>query len=258
MTIGFYSGGCLAGGMALAVDGPNWQAMRLERNRNWGHPTLVAYVERLAAEAAAIDGWPGLLVGDMSQPRGGPMRGGHVSHQTGLDVDIWYLAMPERRLTTDERTELSATNVIRADTLEIDPATWSDGIGRLLRRAASYPEVERIFVHPGVKARLCQTAGPDRDWLRVIRPWYGHDDHFHVRLQCPAGDPICEEQPPPPPGDGCGEELAWWFGPEPWQPPEEPRPPRPPATLADLPPACSAVLGIEPAVAPPLPVPRPG
>src|SRR5687767_11720269 len=69
--IGFYSRGCLAGGVALPVDGPRWQAMRLSRNRHWGLPTLIDFIEKLAGDAAAQDGWPGLLVGDMSQPRGG-------------------------------------------------------------------------------------------------------------------------------------------------------------------------------------------
>ena len=63
----------MAGGAALPVDGPAWQVMRLSRNRNWGHPDLVALVERLAIEAKEKDGWNGLLVGDLAQPRGGPM-----------------------------------------------------------------------------------------------------------------------------------------------------------------------------------------
>ena len=50
-AIGFYAKGCLAGAAALPVDGPAWQAMRLSRNRNWGHPKLVALVEKLAVEA---------------------------------------------------------------------------------------------------------------------------------------------------------------------------------------------------------------
>jgi penicillin-insensitive murein endopeptidase len=256
-AVGFYSEGCLAGGIALPVDGPNWQAMRLERNRNWGHPILVSYIERLAADAARDDGWPGLLVGDMSQPRGGPMAGGHVSHQTGLDVDIWYLAMPDRRLTEIERSELSAISLVRPNTLEIDPSRWNEQIGTLLRRAASYPEVERIFVHPAVKAQLCEMAGGDRDWLSVIRPWYGHADHFHVRLACPAGAADCITQAPPPEGDGCGAELAWWLGPEPYRPPEQPQPPAPPKTMADLPAACGNVLTSGASAAPPLPTPRP-
>jgi len=86
-SLGAYSRGCLAGGVALPVDGPSWQVMRLSRNRNWGHPSLVDYLERLAADAPGL-GWPGLLVGDLAQPRGGPMLTGHASHQIGLDGDI--------------------------------------------------------------------------------------------------------------------------------------------------------------------------
>src|SRR5690606_16147348 len=85
--IGSYARGCLAGGVRFADDGPGWQAMRLSRNRHWAHPSLIAYLQWLAG-AVQADGWRGLLVGDLSQPRGGPMKGGHASHQTGLDADI--------------------------------------------------------------------------------------------------------------------------------------------------------------------------
>src|SRR6478735_2216464 len=56
-SIGFYAKGCLAGGTALPIDGPAWQAMRLSRNRNWGHPELVKLVEKLAVDAKAGDSW---------------------------------------------------------------------------------------------------------------------------------------------------------------------------------------------------------
>ena len=75
-SIGFYSKGCLAGAVALPVNGRTWQVMRLSRNRNWGHPNLVAFLERLADQAPKT-GWHGLLLGDMSQPRGGPLPAGH-------------------------------------------------------------------------------------------------------------------------------------------------------------------------------------
>src|SRR5687767_12902571 len=39
-SIGGYAKGCLAGGMSLPINGPNWQVMRLSRNRNWGNPRL--------------------------------------------------------------------------------------------------------------------------------------------------------------------------------------------------------------------------
>ncbi|MGD0027305.1 MAG: penicillin-insensitive murein endopeptidase, partial [Xanthobacteraceae bacterium] len=74
-SIGSYADGCLAGGVALPITGHAWQVMRLSRNRNWGNPKLVEFIERLGNNAKKA-GWNGLLVGDMSQPRGGPMLTG--------------------------------------------------------------------------------------------------------------------------------------------------------------------------------------
>ncbi len=48
-AIGYYPRGCLAGGVELPVDGPTWQVMRVKRNRNWGHPELVKFLERFRA-----------------------------------------------------------------------------------------------------------------------------------------------------------------------------------------------------------------
>ena len=80
-VIGFYAKGCIAGAEALPITGDTWQVMRLSRNRNWAHPEMVKLLERLSAKAHKDAGWPGILVGDMSQPRGGPMFTGHASHQ---------------------------------------------------------------------------------------------------------------------------------------------------------------------------------
>ncbi|GJD86543.1 MULTISPECIES: penicillin-insensitive murein endopeptidase [Methylobacterium] len=239
---GSYAKGCFSGGEALSVDGATWQVMRLSRNRMWGTPPLVDFLERLAGQAPRV-GWPGLLVGDMSQPRGGPMLTGHASHQLGLDADIWLTPMPDRRLTRAEREEMSATNVVRADRLDIDPQVWTQQHHRIIRLAAEQPEVARIFVNPAIKRALCREAGGSR-WLSKVRPMYGHNYHFHIRLACPAGQGACDDQAPPPPGDGCGEELAYWFSDavlNPKPPKVKPKP-RPPMTLAALPAACRAVL----------------
>lgn len=243
-AVGTYAKGCLTGGAALATDGPGWQVMRLTRNRNWGHPDLLSFLSRLA-DAAKADGWPGLLVGDLAQPRGGPMRTGHASHQLGLDADLWLTPMPDRRLTPREREDLAAPSMLRAGTLEVDPARFGPRQAALIRRASLFPEVSRIFVHPGIKQALCATtpAGPDRAaWLAKVRAWWGHDTHFHVRLRCPPGEPACVGQDPPPAGDGCGAELAWWFTDEPWRPKDPPLPPPRPLTLAELPAECRGVL----------------
>jgi len=248
-AIGFYARGCLAGGKELAIDGPAWQAMRLSRNRNWGHPRLVSLVERLAKEAQKFDGWPGLLVGDMSQPRGGPMLTGHASHQIGLDADIWFTPMPDRRLTEKEREELSAISMLGPDKLSVDAKIWTESHVRLVKRAASYPEVDRIFVHPAIKKALCEGAdkmGSDRSWLRKVRPYWGHHYHFHIRMSCPAGSASCKDQAAPPPGDGCGKELSDWLALIAAPPkPKKPSKPKPPMTLAQLPGECRAVLAAD-------------
>ncbi|MCE1237860.1 MAG: penicillin-insensitive murein endopeptidase [Hyphomicrobiales bacterium] len=239
-SIGAYARGCLAGAVALPVDGAAWQVMRLSRNRNWGHPALVAFLERFAAKGRSV-GWPGLLVGDMSQPRGGPMLTGHASHQLGLDADIWFSPMPDRTLSTQERETISAVSMVDMAKRELDRSKWTDTRAKLVREAARDPQVARIFVNPPIKKALCDWESGDRHWLGKVRPWYGHNYHFHVRLACPDGEEACKDQDPPPSGDGCGKDLAWWLGPEPWKP-SPPEKPRPPLTMDDLPAACREVL----------------
>lgn len=255
-AVGWYSKGCLAGGKPIAVDGPGWQVMRLSRNRNWGHPDLVALVERLARETTAAKEWPGLLVGDMSQPRGGPMVSGHTSHQVGLDADIWLTPMPDRTLTRREREDISAVSTL-LNAGQVNPKVWGQGQEKLIRRAAKYSAVERILVHPALKKALCESAGKnDRAWLNKVRPYYGHYYHFHIRIGCPKGSSNCRSQPPVPDGDTCGAELTDWLkrvAPKPTKKPpavaekpaakpSKPAKRKPEITLADLPSDCSTVL----------------
>ncbi|MCB1472726.1 MAG: penicillin-insensitive murein endopeptidase [Rhodobiaceae bacterium] len=241
-SIGSYARGCLAGARPLPLTGQNWQVMRLSRNRNWGHPALIAYLERLANDVAASGDWPGLLVGDLAQPRGGPMLTGHNSHQIGLDADVWLTPMPNRVLTEQEREDISAVSMLRSGKMEVDPSVFTLAHAKLLARAASYPEVARIFINPAIKRALCDIQWSDRSFLRKIRPWGGHHYHFHVRLDCPPGSQGCKDQDPPPPGDGCGAELDAWFRPPPANAPK--RKPRPELTLASLPRECRTVLEV--------------
>jgi penicillin-insensitive murein DD-endopeptidase len=239
-AIGGYARGCVAGATALPHDGETWQVMRLSRNRNWGHPKLVAFMQRVAGKVPEINGWPGLLVGDMSQPRGGPMLTGHASHQLGLDADVWLTPMPDRRLSRLEREEMSATNMVRSDWLDIDPSVWTPQHTALVRAVSREREVARIFINPAIKRALCREAGEDRGWLSKVRPAVGHNYHFHIRLACPPGEDACADQDPPPGGDGCGAELAQWFTPRMLHP--TPGPPRKPMTMAALPAECRQVL----------------
>ncbi|KAA5602968.1 penicillin-insensitive murein endopeptidase [Blastochloris sulfoviridis] len=239
-VIGGFARGCLAGAVALPIDGEAWQVMRLSRNRNWGHPSLIGFLERVARKVPAAVGWPGILVGDLSQPRGGPMLTGHASHQIGLDADIWLTPMPKTTLSRADRETMSATNVVAADWNDVDPATWTPQHRALIRLFAMQPEVSRVLVNPAIKKALCREAGKDRGWLAKVRPWWGHNYHTHIRLRCPVGAKDCREQGAVPGGDGCGGDLAWWFSAD-ARKPKPPSRPSPPLKLGDLPPECRSV-----------------
>jgi penicillin-insensitive murein DD-endopeptidase len=239
-AIGFYAKGCLAGATALPITGETWQVMRLSRNRNWGHPALIGFLERFTRQVPAINGWPGLLVGDISQPRGGPMITGHSSHQIGLDADIWLTPMPRRALSRAEREEMMATDMVAADLDDVNPRNWTPGHTALIKAASREAAIARIFVNPAIKKALCREAGADRGWLSKVRPIYGHNYHFHIRFACPRGQAGCDDQDAPPPGDGCGEELTRWLAQV--KKPPQPQAPRAPMTLAQLPAECRTVL----------------
>lgn len=257
MPIGSYSRGCGAGLIALPESGPTWQAMRLSRNRYWGHPVTVQFLMDLSAKAAALGFGKGLYIGDISQPRGGPASSGHASHQIGLDADIWWLAPRRLDLTRNERESLSSIPM-RSDDQRSVTANWTPAARALLEAAASDPRVDRIFVAAAIKLEICRTAKrSDRDWLRKIRPEAGHSTHFHVRLKCPAGAERCTPQTPTVTelskgGDGCDETLMWWVTdylnppkPKPGAKPEPAAPRKKGArelTMADLPAQCAAVI----------------
>lgn len=250
-AIGGYSKGCAAGLVQLPETGPTWQAMRLSRNRNWGHPVMIDFLQDLSREATR-HGWPGLYIGDISQPRGGPMTSGHASHQIGLDADIWMLPPRSLRLSVNDRENISSISVRTSDQRSIN-GNFTAAHREILKAAASDRRVDRIFVTPPVKIELCRTATRrDRDWLQKIRPYWGHDTHFHVRLRCPEGSSLCQPQTPgvreiSNGGDGCDASLTWWVT-DALKPPDPNAPAPPPRrgprdyTMDDLPRQCRAVL----------------
>ncbi len=258
-VFGTYAKGCAAGLAQLPETGPTWQAMRLSRNRNWGHPEMIAYLQRLSRVAAQQPGWRGLYVGDISQPRGGPMTSGHSSHQVGLDADIWMRPATDLGLSRSAREQISSTDMRSRDQRNVT-AAWTAQHAAILKAAASDPAVDRIFVTPPVKIQLCRMANngrspADRAWLQKIRPLYGHNTHFHVRLKCPGGSAGCQPQSPTVAelsngGSGCDASLNWWVT-DYLDPPKNagPPPPRTPPrrgardfTMGDLPQQCGTVL----------------
>ena len=242
--LGSYAKGCLAGAEQLPETGPTWQAMRLSRNRNWGHPEAVDFIRDLSGFAAKQKGWAGLYIGDISQPRGGPMLTGHRSHQIGLDVDIWMLPPKRLNLSRAERENLSSISMRRAKGAFVNK-NWTRQHHNILKAAARDKRVARIFVFPGAKVQMCKDAKGNRNWLRKIRPWWGHHYHFHVRLACPRGAKACVDQAPPPAGDGCAQAEEWVqniLNPPPPNPNAPPPKKRREFVLADLPNQCARTL----------------
>jgi penicillin-insensitive murein DD-endopeptidase len=241
-SIGSYSAGCLKGAVSMPPDGVGFRVMHPARRRYYGHPQLIDFIKRLGKEVS--DQKLGvLLLGDLGQARGGPMPTGHASHQIGLDVDIWYWEpdfFAERTLTLDERENLNSVNMIDTATQKTDYTKWQERNTRILELASENDLVERIFVNPVIKRDLCQTV-KDHRWLRKLRPWWGHDDHFHVRLRCPEENPSCTKQDPIAEGDGCDKDLNWWFGPEALAKAKEHLAPGP-GVLPKLPEACAEVI----------------
>ena len=260
MPIGAYGRGCAQGSIELPDTGPTWQAMRLSRGRNWGNPVLVDYLEDLSAKVTAF-GWNGLYIGDMGNPRGGPMNSGHASHQTGLDADIWFLKPQSLTLTAAQREKISSISIRTDDQLRVNQ-NYDPSYMAMLKAAASDPRVDRIFVAAAIKIEMCKTAKPvDAKWLQHIRPEANHQDHLHVRLKCPPGSVLCQTQKPTVDelskgGSGCDDTLMYWVSDAYLHPKPPPKPTKPVKPLphkrtareflmSDLPAQCAAVLSSD-------------
>ena len=213
-AIGSTADGCLSGGVALPMDGEGYEIIRISRRRYFGHGDMIDFLRGLGRRARAA-GLPVFYIGDMAQPRGGPLPFGHASHQTGLDADIWFTLDTKPGLPVAAREEPDLPSMLTpGEPPHIDLKHFGKRQVALLRLAAADPRVDRIFVNPVIKLALCRGFGGatdgGTDWLRTLRPWWGHDDHFHVRLRCPADSPGCEPQKPIPDGDGCDAALEDW------------------------------------------------
>ena len=229
-SIGYYSAGCLNKAEKLPADGFGFHAMRLSRNRLWMHQNLKEFIFSYSKRVYEKTG-DSILVGDIALPKGGPFNKGHASHQIGLDADIWFVQAKELgfkgKPTAAQRENTSARSMLnpRGNSYplypnppglpDLSPQTWTPAKVQMIKIAAQHADVERIFVHPYIKKALCQAFGgmslPDSEWLRKVRPWWSHHEHLHIRIKCPADSPYCRPQEATPPGDGCTDDLAWWF-----------------------------------------------
>jgi penicillin-insensitive murein endopeptidase len=229
-------GGCLTGAISLPADGTGFQTIHPNRSAFWGAPLTISRLEQLGAEAHAA-GLPTLLVEDISRQHGGPLPGGHVSHQIGLDADVGLDMAARPSLTDADRDRVALRSLVLPSGRGTDSSAWSPRVIVLLQMASRLPDVDRILVNPAIKQQLCHDVTGDRSWLHLIRPWYGHAAHMHIRFRCPPGQTDCVQAAPPPAGDGCDATLQWWFDQI-----DAPAKPAAPFVPPPAPAACKAVL----------------
>ena len=202
-AIGEYALGCLQGAQTFTGKEKGLLLSQLKRGRYWGHPDLINLLTRAGEEFNKAN--KTMILGDLSQSRGGPTMTGHNSHQNGLDVDIWF-----KMLSNKEQPSLRA---LETDDMKPFSELGEDQI-KLIKYFAQDSSVERIFINPSFKKKLCLDTGALKltaEEHHKLRAWWGHDDHIHVRLKCPADSPQCVSQKPIAAGDGCGDDLNWWF-----------------------------------------------
>jgi protein MpaA len=163
--------GALRGAVELPAAGAHyftWDPLLHRRPdrawRRWGSDRLVATVLRVVdAYAAAHPHAPPVGIGDLSRPFGGPFGPRHVSHQNGLDVDVYYPRRDRRERPPD-------------DASQIDRRLAQDLVDRFVRAGA-----QRVFVGPNTHLQ-----GPPS----IVQVLSGHDNHLHVRLAPTAGTPF--------------------------------------------------------------------
>lgn len=208
-AIGGYANGCQLGAQLLPESGYGYVSIRRHRNRYYTQPITLGAINHVANYMGSLYN-ARILIGDLSQPAGGKMPFGHTSHQSGLDVDFWFYTVPEGTMPP---VDIEPPTMVDKARGTLVPGRWQEAYTTAVMAAAEHPDTTRIFVNPVIKKHLCQqhyTVDPT-ERLRKIRPWWGHDAHFHVRMRCPQGSPACEPQAPPPPGDGCNADLDNWI-----------------------------------------------
>ena len=225
-TIGSYTRGCIQNPERLPPEGFGYQTVRFSRQRLFGHPSLIQFIKNLAQQAQSL--WNdndtdqektsssnfSLGVGDLSGEVGGPSFDNHRSHQNGLEVDILYLPILSE-LNRSDREKMPWPSFV-----DLDKKQTNERFTRkqelLLFYAAQSKDVDRIFVHAAIVQSLCKIPWFHKEALQKIRPWYGHADHFHVRLKCPKdSSTFCHPQASPPSTEElCGNELQSWLYPK--------------------------------------------
>ena len=152
-SIGAFSNGCIVGAQELPLQSDTYQVMRTDQRRYFGHPDRCFY--SASWQPVHNLGLGTMLIGDMGMPAGGRFNGGHASHQTGLDVDI-FLQLPKTRWSSAQLLKPQALDLVSADGKRVVASRWSPEISSMIKLAAKDNDVTRIFVNPAIKQQLCR------------------------------------------------------------------------------------------------------
>lgn len=139
---------------------PNTDSVPNLRHRLYGNErTIRAILSVVGGYRNAHPDAPRVVIGDISLRDGGRMDQ-HVSHQNGLDVDVYYPRL-DRYLSAPISTS------------QVDRALTQDLLDRFVAVGAQV-----IFVGFGTGLR-----GPSG----VVVPYPNHENHMHVRFATPGG-----------------------------------------------------------------------
>lgn len=168
VAVGPTNDGRLVNGLQLPGTGPDWVTYDpiLHRtpnrgDRRWATDRMLAFLLYVLRDyRLANAGAPPVVVGDLSRPYGGPFGSdfgglGHLSHQNGLDVDVYY-------------PRLDRTLQPPGAVADVDRGLAQDLVNRFVGAGA-----QQAFV--GLTVGL---GGPPG----VVQAIKHHDDHVHVRI----------------------------------------------------------------------------
>lgn len=167
----------------------------------WGHPDLISLLER--ASHVVAKKFPGsvLGVGQMSRKSGGDV-GGHASHESGRDADVGFYRKSGKAKMLDARSfsKVAKDGKSADGSLFDDARNWA-----FVEALLTDPKVRvnHIFVVKHLRTRMLAEAARvgaaervrERAAEVLMQPRHAqpHDDHFHIRIGCPAGSDACVE-----------------------------------------------------------------
>jgi penicillin-insensitive murein endopeptidase len=205
-SVGSPTDGHLLGGAHL-TEGPALRVMPIYAGGDvrWGLESLVNLVEHAARSVRKQYPDAVLSVGHLSRAGGGELDR-HASHESGRDADLGFYVKNEqgKPIFAEHFVAFKADGTsdswpgARFD----DAKNWA-----LVSAIATYPhaQVTHIFVAAPLRQRLLAYAEKSgvsasvrsraAELMAQPRGSLPHDDHFHVRIGCPAGMTRCVEEP---------------------------------------------------------------